>query len=296
MKLLGLLLGLVCTWASLAALPRANARSTERQWTTLLTLHTPPASRVWFPNGSFPMGSTPEEVLQALTQCANEPLAARCPDFSNEQPRRTVHLSRFALDTEEVSVRAYARCVAAQRCQPIPYYRGARRFERSDLPAVMVTHRDAADYCAFVGGTLPTEAQFERAAGGIVRRRYPWGNTYHRQLANHGRLAFNATESSDGHVELAPARSYPEGATPEGVLNLGGNAAEWVQDAYSAYYDERDTRDPLGPDAASGYLEKVVRGGGYSSPAVLLRSRARQSLKPETRQADVGFRCAYRSR
>jgi formylglycine-generating enzyme required for sulfatase activity len=296
MKLLGLLLGLVCVGMSLAAVPRASARSMERRGSTLLTLHTPSTTRVWFPSGAFTMGSTPEEVLQALTQCANEPLAARCPDFSNEQPRRTVHLSRFALDTEEVSVHAYERCVAARRCRPIPYYRGARRFERADLPAVLVTHRDAAAYCAFVGGALPTEAQFERAAGGTTRRRYPWGDTYHRQLANHGRLAFNATESSDGNLELAPVRSYPQGATPEGVLNLGGNAAEWVHDAYSPYYDEADTQNPLGPDAASGYLEKVVRGGGYLSPPVLLRSRARQSLKPETRRADIGFRCAYPSR
>lgn len=282
--------------AALGALAATFPRTSEGRLpeaATLITLTAPRAPRVWFPAGAFRMGSTPEEVLEALTQCANEPLSPRCPDFSNEQPARDVTLSRFALDAEEVSVRDYTRCVTARRCGPVPYHRGARRFERPELPAVLVTHRDAQAYCSFVGGTLPTEAQFERAARGASGRRYPWGASYHRQLANHGRLAFNRTEPLDGTIELAPTASYASGATPEGVVNLAGNAAEWVHDAYSAYYDEADVRDPQGPGEASGSLEKVVRGGGYLSPSVLLRSAARQPQAPDERRADVGFRCAH---
>lgn len=291
--------GVACLGLLLGSLPRAASGSgasaaAPTPWPpSLLTKRTPPPARVWFPAGSFRMGSSPEEVLDALTQCAQEPLSPRCPDFGNEQPLRTVSLSRFGLDTTEVSVAAYDRCVQARRCRPIPHYRGARRFDHKDWPAVLTSHSDASAYCAFVGGQLPTEAQFERAARGLTRRRYAWGNHYHRSVSNHGQLAHNPTFSDDGHVELASITSYSEGATPEGVLNLSGNAAEWVSDSYSAYYDERDVRDPRGPDAASGATDKVVRGGGYASPAVLLRSAARQARGPLERSAEVGFRCAY---
>lgn len=260
---------------------------------SLFIKRAPPAPRVWFPPSNFRMGSSPEEVLEALTQCADEPLSPRCPDFGNEQPLRTVSLSRFSLDTTEVSVAAYERCVQARRCRPIPHYRGARRFARPDLPAVLVNHRNASAYCEFVGGHLPTEAQFERAARGITRRKYAWGNHYHRHVANHGQLAHNPTFADDGYGELAAVTSYPAGATPEGVFNLSGNAAEWVSDGYSAYYDEHDVRDPHGPDVASGATDKVVRGGGYASPAVQLRGAARQARGPLERSAEVGFRCAY---
>lgn len=287
----GLCLVSLATLIVSAPLPSMSQEASPGR--TLLTLRAPGVDRVWYPPGQFRMGSSPEEVLVALTSCAQEPLAPRCPDFSNEQPARTVTLSRFALDAKEVSVAAYARCVHAHRCSPLPYYRGARRFDVDSLPAVLVTHQEAQRYCAFVGGALPTEAQFERAARGVTRRNYPWGNGYHRAVSNHGRLAFNATDAQDGSVELAPVDSYSQGATPEGVLNLAGNVAEWVSDVYVNYYDERDIRDPIGPAADSESADRVTRGGSYLSPASLLRGAARQPAVPSSRGADLGFRCAY---
>ncbi len=275
------------------ALPRLVHGQPLPTWRSLLTKRAPAPPVVWYPASDFQMGSTPEEVLLAMADCNAEPLAPRCPDFSNEQPLRTIRLSAFALDTLEVSVAAYERCVAARRCRPIPYHRGARRFHRQQLPAVLVTHEDAVAYCTFMGGRLPTEAQFERAMRGSSRRRFPWGNSYHRLVANHGRLAFNATSDADRYVELAQVNSFPAGASPEGVLNLAGNAAEWVNDGYSAYYDERQLEDPLGPPADAGITDRVVRGGGYLSPAVMLRGAARRAELPTLRSAEVGFRCAY---
>lgn len=294
MKALLSALGLVSAGLLGAAFPQVvHGQAGPVEGRSLLVRRVPPSPRVWFPAGTFRMGSTPEEVLSAMTECAEEPLSPRCPDFSNEQPVRTIHLSRFALDTLEVSVEAYARCVTARRCHPIPYHRGARRFDRPEWPAVLVTHEEAASYCHFVGGRLPTEAEFERAARGASRRKYPWGNAYHRLLANHGKLAFDPTSAVDGSVELARVDSYSAGASPEGVVNLAGNAAEWVLDSYGAYYDQSDTRDPRGPGAGSGATERVVRGGGYLSPAVALRGAARRAESPTQRSAELGFRCAY---
>lgn len=247
------------------------------------------------PEGTFRMGSTPEEVLVALTECSSETLSQRCPDWSDEQPVREITLSGFWLDATEVSVERYARCVAARRCKAIPYYQGARRFDRPELPVTMVTYDEAERYCRFAGGALPTEAQFERAARGETRRVYPWGQLYNTGLANHGRLALSPTDPSDGFAELSPVTAYALAATPEGVLQLAGNAREWIRDRYLPYYSDTDRTEPRGPDAASGATERVVRGGGYLSPRGRLRGAARDSAVPERRSADLGFRCAYGS-
>lgn len=286
---------LVLSACVMAALPRAGAGQHEppRRWASWLPLAVPPAPHVHFRAGAFAMGSTPEAVLAALTQCADEPLSQHCPDFSDEQPVRLVQLSAFALDTTEVSVGRYQRCVEARRCAPIPFYRGARRFEQPNYPATFVRHADAMDYCNFAGGDLPTEAQYERAAGGVGKRAYPWGNRYHSQAANHGRLAFVRSNGADGTVELAPVTAYPQGATVQGVLNLAGNAAEWMSDRYLPYYVDNDTIDPQGPGADSGSSQRVVRGGGYLSPRVMLRATARDAARADARSADRGFRCAY---
>lgn len=239
------------------------------------------------------MGSSADEVLAALTQCSTETLSQHCPDFSDEQPIREITLSAFWLDTVEVSVERYARCVAARRCSPIPFYEGARRFDKPSLPATMVTHDDAQRYCHFVGGALPTEAQFERAARGERRRVYPWGNVYNSSLANHGKLALSESDVVDGFAELAPVTAFQLARTPEGVLQLAGNASEWVSDRYVPYYNDSDRNDPIGPGANAGATDRVVRGGGYLSPRGQIRGAARDSALPSRRAADLGFRCSY---
>jgi formylglycine-generating enzyme len=261
--------------------------------TSWITLTAPLPRNVRIPAGNFRMGSTAEEVLAALTQCSGETLSQRCPDFSDEQPVRELSLSAFWLDVLEVSVEDYARCVAARRCKPIPYYQGARRFEQPTLPATMVTFDDAERYCGFAGGTLPTEAQFERAARGETRRVFPWGNLYNSSLANHGKLAHLPTDDADGFAELAPVTAFHNGATPEGVRQLSGNASEWVRDRYLPYYNDSDRTDPQGPDVNAGATERVVRGGGYLSPRGRIRGAARVSAAPDQRSAERGFRCAY---
>src|SRR5690606_26355435 len=115
----------------------------------------------------------------------------------------------------------------------------------------------------------------------------------HSQAANHGRLAFVRSNGADGTVELAPVTAYPQGATLQGILNLAGNAAEWMSDRYLPYYVDNDTIDPQGPGADSGSSQRVVRGGGYLSPRVMLRATARDAATADARSADRGFRCAY---
>jgi len=232
---------------------------------------------------SFDMGSSEEEALAALVRCKREPLPDRCDEttFASETPLHREHVAGFWMARTEVTVAQYARCVAVGRCGAAGFAGGGQRFQRPTFPVTLVTFDDAQRYCAFRGGRLPSEAEFERAARGAARRRYPWGQAYHPRLANHGRLGVDATDASDGFSELSPVGAFPDGATPEGLLDLAGNAAEWTRDAYTPDYGS----------APGG--ERAVRGGSFASSAAFLRGAARAGRSPETREPTLGFRCVW---
>ncbi|MDF3068340.1 MAG: Sulfatase modifying factor 1 precursor [Polyangiaceae bacterium] len=232
---------------------------------------------------SMELGSNEVEVLAALVRCKREPLPDRCDEttFAGETPTHQERVDGFWIARTEVSVADYERCVAAGRCQSPAFEGGGLRFQQPRFPVTLVSFDDARRYCAFRGGRLPTEAEFERAARGQRRRTYPWGSGWHGKLANHGRSGVDDTDDSDGFAELAPVGSFPDGATPEGVLDLAGNVEEWTADPYAATYGT-----PPGS-------ERVVRGGSYQSAAPFLRGAARTGKPPETREPTLGFRCVW---
>lgn len=274
-----------CALSLLAGMaPRASTAGDAHAAAAGVHRLTPPGGpAVYLRPLELELGSTEEEVLSALVRCKREPLGERCDEstFTAETPTRRERVGGFWMSRTEVTVAQYARCVARGRCRAPAYEAGATRFQRPSYPVTLVTFDDAKRYCAFRGGRLPTEAEFERAARGAARRVYPWGRTFHARVANHGRLGVDATDASDGYSELAPVGSFPDGATPEGVLDLAGNVAEWTSDPYSPIYG--------GPPTA----ERAVRGGHYESAAPFLRTAARASRPPETREPTLGFRCVW---
>jgi formylglycine-generating enzyme required for sulfatase activity len=280
-------LPLLLGFALLAALSAAPGSRSERRDVGLVALRTPVSRAVYLRPLTLDLGSTEEEALSALLRCKREPLSERCDEttFAHEVPvRRSQHVAGFWMARTEVSVAEYARCVAAGRCAPAGYEGGAQRFQRANLPVTLVSFDDARHYCAFRAGRLPTEAEFERAARGAARRAYPWGRSFHGKLANHGRLGVDPTDASDGYAELAPVGSFPGGATPEGILDLAGNVAEWAADAF-----EHDDGRPINS-------ERVVRGGHFASAAPFLRGAARAGKPPGTREPTLGFRCVWQVR
>jgi sulfatase modifying factor 1 len=250
------------------------------------------------PRSEFSMGSTSAEIIDSTVLCEHEPLAATCDErsFADELSQHRVRLSAFFMDRREVSVAEYAACVRIGRCKALPYDRGARRFERARFPVTLVTWDEASTFCAARGARLPTEAEFERAARGPSGRRFPWGELANDRLANHGRLGLDVTDDADGFAELAPVGSFIAGRTPDGFLDLAGNAAEWVRDRYATQYSDASETDPEGPDAAAATSARVVRGGSYEAPMAWLRGAARGAALPSDRRPSLGFRCARSQR
>jgi formylglycine-generating enzyme len=268
----------------------------------VLTLRETPGGRVRIPGGTFTMGSTAEAMLRALSLCEREVFGGLCrkPDLVGmlraEGAQHEVTLSAFDMDRTEVTVGDYMRCVSAGHCAPPEFSPTDSRFARAELPVTHVRWDDAADYCQWAHGRLPTEAEWEYAARGAAGREFPWGNEYNPHLANHGAWASDKTDATDGFVGLAPVGSFPDGKTPLGLFDLAGNAAEWVSDVFEfdaqgqpvGYAAERVV-DPPAKKSGGGF--HVVRGGSYESAPMWLRSASRDwSSLP--RPAAVGFRCA----
>lgn len=200
----------------------------------------------------------------------------------NELPQHDVTLDAFYIDRDEVTVAEYARFLEAYGD---PSARDPRQLlvGPADAPIAFVSWFDAFAFCAFAGKSLPTEAQWERAAkGSRDDRRFPWGDD--GPSCSHAVFTAQA-RCEDGPVFVG-SRS-PAGDSAEGAHDLAGNVAEWVLDWYGPYAKTSES-NPKGPD--EGTL-RVIRGGSASDPPPAIRTTARSGSAPNNRARTVGFRC-----
>lgn len=153
--------------------------------------------------------------------------------------------------------------------------------ERGDERATGVLWRDTEPSCARLDKRLPAEAEWERAARGTDGRRYPWGSIWDSDLAN---------TAESGNASVLPAGSYPQRASPDGLLDMAGNAAEWVADTFDlSYYSYAPDRNPVGPDLDTDH---VLRGGSWASPREHAQTFFRDSSHSARPNPRIGFRCA----
>ncbi len=174
-------------------------------------------------------------------------------------------LPAFLVDEKEICQQQYLH-FAREEEKSLP---GLPRIKQGDAhPVVGVPWMDAVAYCSWVGARLPTEVEWQQAAGYFLDGRiYPWGNDWQDGHAN-------SASAEDGFICTAPVGSFPAGASPFGVLDLVGNAAEWVQG-----------------EAGPGL--RIARGGSWRSPGPGDMELSRRTLL-EAKDAGqwVGFRCA----
>jgi formylglycine-generating enzyme required for sulfatase activity len=243
--------------------------------------------------GAFDMGSDAEDVEAALVLCrayTEDDDGCQAEVLSDEQPRHRVWLGAYRLDRMEVSRRAYQRCVQAGVCRPPRVADLDARMALPDHPVTGVTFGEAQRYCAWLGGRLPTEAEWERAARGHGSRRFPWGAVWNSRVANHGTIGPGG-EQPDGFLHAAPVSAFPDGRSPYGMLNMAGNVWELTADRYAHDYYARSER--VAPRGASEGNERVIRGGSWRSVPHLLRVTQRGALAEHESRPDVGFRCAF---
>jgi formylglycine-generating enzyme required for sulfatase activity len=206
--------------------------------------------------------------------------------YDDEQPVHRVRISRpFRLAKYPVTNAQYARFLDTlgekARSARTPIYWGDRRFNQGEQPVVGVSWEDAIAYCSWAGTRLPTEAEWEYACRAGTTTEYYFGQ-------DASRLGENAwyAENSSGQTQPVGAKD----PNAWGLHDMLGNVWEWCADWFSADYYKtvKDGGvDPLGPLVAS---RRVIRGGGWSSPAEFCRSAYRSYWEPGNRLDDVGFR------
>jgi formylglycine-generating enzyme required for sulfatase activity len=183
----------------------------------------------------------------------------------------------FWFGRTEVTRGAYARCVIAGVCEPA---RGPSAGNpAAGTPVVGVTYSMAERYCGYLGGRLPTRAEWEFAARGADGWRYPWGE--HAPDCTVARFA----GCGAGPVRAGTLRA---GASPFGALEMAGNVAEWTQDRGGATAPAGSACDPTGPRVGR---TRMTCGGAFDAPAALIRPTACAERDPDEARYDTGFRC-----
>ena len=234
------------------------------------------------PGGPFLMGGDPTTDAQAFE---NE-------RWSAVSAQGTVDLPAYLIGRYEVTVAQFRAFVAATGFSAD----GQTLRSPADHPVSAVSWPDALAYCRWLDAklrdsphtppelsrrlrqgwrvTLPTEAEWEKAARGTDSRIYPWGNEPRRD-----RATFQAPGTT-------PVGSFPCPECPFGLLDMSGNVWEWTRSPYQSYpFDPANDRDGLDADALW-----VMRGGSFTDPARNIRSAIRGGGDPGARRPFIGFR------
>jgi len=250
----------------------------------------PLAAEIYIAPGVFAMGSPATEANRE----------------SSEGPVHLVGLGGYFIKKYEVTVERYDACRAdnASSCTApstadwdgLGWGVNQVANGRKAHPQNGLDWDQARAYCLWVGGGLPSEAQWEYAATGPSHRRYPWGEA--AADCNHavydgdgGNRPWGCNACVDaGCSGTSPVGSRPAGASWSGALDMSGNVWEWCQDWWHADYTGAPA-DGTAWESPSGSA-RVLRGGSFYSPASLLRSAKRLSVTPSSRSANNGVRCS----
>lgn len=239
------------------------------------------------PGGNFLMGSSPEKDLYSLQE---------------EQPEHTVFVSTFEMAKTPVSRGLWRLfCDAVGNCEKLEDL-------DDDIPITGVSWYEALRYAGWLTHaarmydliesdavlTLPSEAEWEKAARGTNGLVYPWGDIFDGNLCNYRGSGLSVPVSSNMHS--------PGGDSPYGVADLAGNAWEWTRSLWGRGgrspefkypYRADDGRENMG---APRNVRRVIRGGAWYYFDWCLRASTRNIMFPDTKHSAGGFRLVKVSR
>lgn len=303
----------------------AEARPIEKRPTQITGKDGAPM--VLIPAGSFLMGSTTDEVDQAIKNCIREKEEDQqtCEGwYKPELPQHKVKIDAFYFDKYEVTNRLFQQFVTETGYQTAREKEGSAlsamdgkegwrevkganwqrpeggtsvfQSDRADHPVVAVSWDDAVAFCQWADKRLPTEAEWEYAARAGTTTKYWWGQGHpgNRRVENIAdvtaktQLQLIMPGYVDGAVRTAPVGYYE--TNPWGLYDISGNVREWTADWLDGdYYRKSPEHNPKGPSTGK---DRVPRGGSWADGPDAIRSAVRDWAPPTDRSGLVGFRCA----
>jgi len=250
---------------------------------------------ILIPAGEFSMGSSQEEI-NILSKKFN----ISSKELSSEVPCHTVYLDAYYIDKYEVTNGQFKEFIDGGGYNNDRYWteEGWNWKEKNaysepkwwlsgkyhsgpdypDYPVTGISWYEASAYASWAGKRLPTEAEWEKAAGGTKGNTYPWG------------MEWDDKKAVSLGKDLQKAGMLPEGQSPYGLMDMAGNVWEWCSDWYSpSYYISAPKKNPQGIEKGT---YKTLRGGcfGNASP-VYYRCSMRNKTKIDYWDIYTGFRC-----
>ncbi|MBB6050157.1 formylglycine-generating enzyme family protein [Armatimonas rosea] len=217
----------------------------------------------------------------------------------DEKPAQKLALGAYRIGKNLVTVALYEEfCRATKRPLPkAPVFNPG--FTKKDHPIVNVSWDDARALADWARLTLPTEAQWEKAARGTDGRLYPWGPSKPESARGHFPLLLMRNKNFSNNlprVGTATVGRYRKGASPYGVLDMAGNVWEWCADWYDEdYYKKSPLKDPTGPASSRKHF-RVLRGGGWADFTDKFQCSHRSGATPNTQNDNTGIRLAAPAR
>jgi formylglycine-generating enzyme required for sulfatase activity len=196
----------------------------------------------------------------------------------DEMPEHLAHLDEFYIAKYPVTNRQF-NLFTEQTQHTSPAITG-----EPDHPVVGVSWQDAHDYCSWAQLSLPSELQWEKAARGIDGRTYPWGN--------YGPVEVRANCLASERGTTTPVNEFSNGMSPNGCLDMAGNAFEWCHDRYLLQLDDEPSPQDQSTVAADPCF-RAVRGGAWNDVSDRCQCAYRGRRWSEYEFNNVGFRVAF---
>jgi formylglycine-generating enzyme required for sulfatase activity len=223
---------------------------------------------IYIKSGEFIMGSSEQDLEHA----------------DDELPQHRVFLNAYWISKTEITNGMYKKCVDAGVCKySVSHITNPHFLDPVYVnhPVVYINWKGAQTFCNWIGGRLPTEAEWEKAARGPDGEQYPWNSKVDG-------LIFTNSDNLVG--DTTPVNAFPASVSYYGVLDMNGNVREWVYDWYDPnYYQYSPYNNPQGPEKTG---LKVLKGASYLDPLRYTRAANRLAHKSNSPGAVRGFRCA----